>query len=98
MPLGLECYIKSELLVLVPVLYLLGSLLKRSRVKDERIPLILGAASVALCCVWVFATTPISSAKEVLLAVFTAVTQGLLLAGTSVYTHQIVKQTKNTKD
>ena len=94
---GLECYIKSELLVLIPVLYLFGVGLKKGKVKDSYIPLILGAVSVLLCGIWVFATTPVKSAGEALLAIFTAVTQGILLAGASVYADQLSKQSKNEK-
>ena len=43
-----SCYIHSELLVLVPVMYFIGVALKKSKVKDRWIPLILGAISIAL--------------------------------------------------
>lgn len=44
----LEQYIKTELLVLIPVMYIIGMGLKRSKVKDKHIPLILGTISVIL--------------------------------------------------
>ena len=87
-------YIKSELLVLIPVLYFLGTGLKKSAVADKWIPLILGAASCILSGIWVFASCDISGSREIAYALFTAVTQGILLAGTSVYANQIYIQSK----
>ena len=45
-----------------------------------------------LCAVWVMATSEIETAKEGAMAVFTAVTQGILVAGLSNYVNQIIKQ------
>lgn len=90
-------FIKPELLVLVPVLYLIGIWLKKSVVKDKFIPLILGAVGIALSAVWVLATSQINTWQNVLLAFFTAVTQGILTAGTSVYCNQLIKQAKKSE-
>lgn len=90
-------YVKKELLILIPVLYFLGIGLKKSKIKDNFIPLILGAFSVVLSLIWVLATTDISSFKDFLNAFFTAVTQGILTAGTGVYANQLVVQSKKTK-
>lgn len=87
-------YIKVELLVLIPVLYLIGVALKISRLKDKWIPLVLGGVSVFLCLLWVLSTSKISTFAESCTAVFTAVTQGVLLSGASVYANQIFKQSK----
>lgn len=89
-----EDFIKPELLVLIPVLYLMGVAVKRSIVRDKAIPFILGAVAVILAGLYVFATTDVSSAKAAVMAVFTAVTQGVLIAGTSVYANQLYKQIK----
>lgn len=89
-----EDFIKPELLVLIPVLYLVGMAVKKSAVKDKLIPFILGAVAVILAGLYVFATTDISGAKAAVMAVFTAVTQGILIAGTSVYANQLYKQIK----
>lgn len=86
-------YIKPELLVLIPVLYFLGAAIKKSKVSDKFIPWILGGVSVALSALWIFATSSIASAADVALAIFTAITQGVLLAGASVYANQLIKQT-----
>ena len=90
-----SCYIHSELFVLIPVMYFIGLALKKSKVKDRWIPLMLGAVSVALCVIWVLSTSPIHSGAELFSAIFTALTQGVLIAGASVYANQIFKQTKN---
>ena len=58
-------YIKSELLILVPVLYIIGLGLKKSKLKDKWIPLVLGIISIALSAVWVVATSQITNAQEV---------------------------------
>lgn len=91
-------YIKPELLILAPVLYLLGAALKKAQAfADKYIPIALGAAGVLLAVVWVLATTDMTNYKDALQAVFVALTQGILAAGCSVYVNQIVKQAKNNE-
>ena len=87
-------YIKPELLILIPVLFLIGIAIKKSTIKDTLIPLILGAVGVLLSGLYVFATSEIEGAQAVATAIFTAFTQGVLVAGASVYTDQIIKQAK----
>ena len=87
-------YIKTELLVLIPVMYFIGIGLKRSKLPDKRIPVLLGIISIFLSAVWVMATGKISSIQEGASAFFTAVTQGLLIAGASVYANQLYIQEK----
>ena len=86
-------YIKPELLVLIPVLYLLGVAIKKSNIADKFIPWILGGVSVALSALWILATSFPVNAEEAAQAIFTAFTQGVLIAGASVYVNQLVKQT-----
>lgn len=86
-------YIKPELLVLIPVLYLIGLAVKKSKIADKFIPWILGGVSVALSALWILATSYPSNGAEAAMAIFTAVTQGVLIAGASVYVNQLVKQT-----
>lgn len=86
-------YIKPELVILIPVLYLIGVAIKNSKVADKFIPWILGGVSVALSALWILATSFPDTAAEAALAVFTAITQGVLIAGASVYVNQLVKQT-----
>lgn len=82
-------YIRPELLVLVPVLYLIGVGLKKSRLPDRFIPLALGGISILMTALWIFPTSDIGSAGDVFTAIFTSVTQGVLAAGASVYVSQI---------
>lgn len=88
-------YIKPELIPVAVVCYIIGAALKRTELlKDKYIPVVLGAFSVAVCAIYVCATSDLSTAQNVLMAVFVAVVQGLLLAGGSVYVNQIIKQTQ----
>ena len=90
-------YIRAELLILIPVMYIIGMGLKRSKTADRHIPLILGTVSVVLSALWVFATENLNNGKEILAAFFTAVTQGVLAAGASVYASQLYIQSKKDK-
>lgn len=90
-------YIRAELLILIPVMYIIGMGLKKSKTADRHIPLILGTISIILSALWVFATEDLNSGKEILAAFFTAVTQGVLAAGASVYASQLYIQSKKDK-
>lgn len=90
-------FVKPELLILVPVLYLIGVGIKKTAIKDKFIPFILGIISIVLCGLYVFATSNIHTIKEIAMALFTACTQGVLIAGGSVYINQLYKQTKKIK-
>lgn len=87
-------YIKTELLILVPVLYFIGIGLKRSNLADKWIPLILGTISVVLSSVWVISSCDLGNMQEGAYALFTAFTQGVLIAGASVYANQLYVQSK----
>ena len=89
-----EEFIKPELLILIPVLYIVGIGLKKSKLPDTRIPLVLGGISIVLSAAWVIATSDISTLKDVAYAMFVSVTQGILSAGASVYINQIDVQSK----
>ena len=91
---NLEEFIKPELLILIPVLYIFGIGLKKSKISDTLIPLILGGISIALSTAWVISTSNISNLKDVAYALFISVTQGILSAGASVYFNQIYVQSK----
>lgn len=88
----LQNYIKPELLILVPVLYILGAAVKKSEFKDKIIPWIIGAAGVILSCMYVGGTEGIT-----IIGLFTAITQGILCAGASVFVNQLTKQTKKVE-
>ena len=86
-------YVKPELIVVAIALYFVGMALKQAQtVKVKYIPLILGGISIAICAMYVFATSSCSTPQDIVMAIFTAITQGILIAGLSTYVNQIVKQ------
>lgn len=94
-------FIKPELLILIPVLYFVGMGIKRSRVSDTLIPLLLGVAGVVLAGIYLFAAAEVVGTQAVFTAIFTAITQGVLCAAAAVYTNQLIKQagkSDNDKD
>lgn len=88
----LKEFVKPELLVLVPVLYLIGAGLKKSEFSDKLIPAALGLAGVLLAAMYIAATGVFAGAQDVIAGAFAALTQGVLCAGASVYVNQVVKQ------
>ncbi|MDP4109541.1 MAG: phage holin family protein [Bacillota bacterium] len=89
-------FVKPELLVLVPVLYFVGMGIKRSEsIKNKMIPMILGVLGVALSVIWLVAHTEFQSYRDVLMGFFVSVTQGILVAGCSVYINQLLKQSSS---
>ena len=91
---NLKEFIKPELLILIPVLYVVGIGLKKSKLSDTLIPLILGGIAIFMSAAWVIATSDISTLKDVAYALFISVTQGILSAGASVYVNQLYIQSK----
>ena len=83
-----EKYIQPELLILVPVLYIIGEIIKKTEfISDKFIPIILGTIGIIMSCLYVIATCGFSA-----MGIFTSITQGILVAGCSVYVNQIIKQ------
>ena len=92
-------YVKPELIVVAVVLYFIGMGLKQAQaVKDKYIPLILGGVGVVLCAIWVISTSTTGNGQDIAMAVFTAIVQGILVAGLSTYVNQIVKRAKKTEE
>ena len=88
-------YIKPELIAVALVLYFIGIGIKRTElIKDKFIPAILGVVGIILCLIWVFATCTCGGLQDTMMAVFTAVVQGILSAGLSTYVNQLIKQSK----
>lgn len=88
-------YIKPELIIVAIALYFIGIWIKSTdSIKDKWIPVILGIVSIIICAIWVLATTPIGSGQELLMAIFTAIIQGILVAALSTYVNQLIKQAK----
>lgn len=83
-------FVKPELFIMVPVLNFIGLGIKKSTIfKDNYIPIILGIIGVIVASIYVLATVDITSYKDILMCIFTAITQGILCAGCSVYFNQI---------
>lgn len=86
-------YVKPELIIVAIALYFVGMALKQAEaVKDKYIPLILGGVSIVICAIYMVATCTCSTGQDIAMAIFTAITQGVLIAGLSTYVNQIVKQ------
>lgn len=91
-------YVKPELIVVAFVLYFVGIGLKKAeRIADKYIPLFLGGIGIVLCAIWVLATCPINTGQNIAMAVFTAIVQGILVAGLSTYVNQIIRQIQKTE-
>ncbi len=85
-------YIDPELFVTVPVLYLLGVMIKKSSINDKFIPLILGIVGILLALSYQTASLLPSTASEIASLIFASVTQGILCASCSVYANNLLKQ------
>lgn len=78
--------IKPELLFLLPVLYVIAEIIKRTPVKNWLIPFILWGVSVALVTAYLFC-------QAITLENFLAgLIQGTLIAMTTVGSNQLLKQ------
>lgn len=83
-------FIKPELLILIPVLYLIGYVLTQSKMcSNEKIPIILTICGIGLSTLYIASEEPYS-----LDMVFVGITQGVLVAGASVLGNQIYKQSQ----
>lgn len=84
-------YVRPELLVLAPALYLLGVFLKKSPLNDRWIPVLLCAAGCVLSFLrfWGEGAEACGGWQNLL---FTSVTQGILGAACSVYAKNLYKQ------
>lgn len=86
-------YVKPELLAVAVALYFIGVGLKKAQYfADKHIPTTLGAVGIVLSALYVFGTTSIDTLQSTCMATFTAIVQGLLVAGLSTYVNQILKQ------
>lgn len=86
-------YVKPELLVLAVVLYFIGMALKKTeKVSDKYIPVVLGVVGIVLASIYVIGTVSLSGRQDIAMAIFTAIVQGVLVAGLSTYVNQIFKQ------
>ena len=89
----LMSYIKPELIIVSIALYFVGIWIKNTEyIKDKWITLILGITGIVICAIWVLANTPIGTWQELLMAIFTSIIQGIMLAALSTYVNQLIKQ------
>lgn len=90
-------YIDPGLIILVPVLYIIGIAIRgASWVDNKHIPVLLGVVGILLSVCYLIATSSCASVQDVALLIFTAIVQGILVAGAAVYANQVIKQ--NTTD
>jgi 1,4-dihydroxy-2-naphthoate octaprenyltransferase len=87
-------YIKPEMFVLVPVLWVIGSFIKESKILDWVIPFVLGGTGIFLSILWAVSTGSKLNFEAVLGEIFIGITQGILCAAAAVYADQLVKQTQ----
>ncbi|RXI59001.1 hypothetical protein DP131_00570 [Clostridium tetani] len=79
-------YIVEQALILVPVLYILGVMLKNTdKIKDWTIPWILLSCGVA-CCIAIMGVN------------IQAILQGILVTGVTVFGNQLVKQSTEKRE
>lgn len=89
-------YIQPELLILIPVLYLVGEGIKRSQTPDEVIPLVNGLIGIMLACLYCFATREAGSSMAMVL--FTGIVQGILCAAAATYLYEAQKDVRRLKE
>lgn len=89
-------YVKPELIVVAAVLCILGTAVKKTGVISCRyVPFLNGAAGIAICALYVFATTELSGAADIAMAAFTSVTQGILVTGLATVVCRVTGKEKN---
>lgn len=88
----ITAYIQPELLILVPVLYLVGEGIKRSKTPDDVIPLVNGLLGMMLACLYCFAT--MKPGDSVAMVLFTGVIQGILCAAAATYLYECQKNVR----
>lgn len=92
-----SAYIDPELYVIIPLLYVIGIIIKKSKIDDKWIPLILGAVGVCFAVAYKLAADIPSGGAEILKLLVASLSQGILCAAASVYANNIVKQLKKTE-
>ena len=97
MNIDLKEFVKPELLILIPILCIIGTVMKKTGLKDVTGAVILGTISVILSGIWVFANCKCVCFQEIMIAVFTSLTQGILIAGASVLCERFIKIDKSGK-
>ena len=85
MEINLMDYIVEQALILIPVLYVLGVMLKRTnKIEDWTIP-------------WILLIVGVIGAISLIGLNPNAIIQGILATGAAVYTNQLIKQSTDKK-
>lgn len=92
-------FIKPELLIVAVVLYFVELALKKSKIVNSKyISLISGGIGILICTLYVFASCPMEDGKNIAMAAFTAITQGIVVAGIAIYIPKMIEKVKDKKD
>lgn len=91
----IEGYIRSELIILVFVLYFIIKIFESIKMNKKYISLSVCAISVLLCGIYLFATACKYTPGSVLLSIFSAFTQGIIIAGCAIYGSSFLNSRKN---
>lgn len=81
----MNSYVKSELLILTPVLYIIARMMDTSQIDNRKIPWYLLLISIILSTLYTFANVDISTIPLCMMALFTSLVQGVLIAGTTIF-------------
>ena len=82
-------YVYPELFCLIPMLLVLGKLLKAAEFfADRLIPAVLGGTGILIAACYIVGKEQVCTASTLA----SATVQGILCAGAAVYGHQLVKQ------
>lgn len=91
-------FVKPELTIVILVLWILGYFLKNAKtVKDNLIPFVLLVVGIGVAALWVFATSALGTPQDLALALFAAITQGVVVTGVAVLGNQLVKQAQKSQ-
>jgi len=95
---GFREFIRPEFLVLTPVLYVVGKIIKNTqKVNDRHIPLILGLSGIIFCIIYIIGKSTFDGYQDIMTGSFTALVQGLLCAGLAVYGYEFFKNERLIK-
>lgn len=97
MEINITDYIRPELLILVPVLIIIGAVIKHYTQADNRwIPLALTIIGMVLATLYTLSQAAVYAVwTDVLSVVLTGIVQGVLVAGAAVYGNQMYQQLSN---
>ena len=90
---GLLYYVKPELFVLIPVLWMMGMIIKKTKPSSkDKIPLILLVVGIGLTTLWLLGSQLyITNGYDWFNIIFMALVQGTLTAGGAVLAHEVSK-------